>query len=483
MAAQAGDVPAGAPGLLIDERYRLDQVRAQHQPRPGVQAVLWRAADTALDRPVAILLVTGLDQRSHKALAAMAAQASQVSDSRFVRVLDVGRLDDGSGSRRAAVPTWIATEWVDAPSLATAVRGDPLPPTVATEVVRQCAEALDAAQQSGCGHGRLHPDQVLLPVGGVPRITGLGLAAALEEEDDPTDDVRALGGVLYAALTGRWPLPGWTGLPVIDPRSAQATRPRLIRAGIGRELDETTHRMLTGGYPDLAACRRALAALPSRPLDRAPEPTPEPGPSALRRWAWRILPPLLVAAVGATGWAVGSELGRVPNAARQHQAAVPPAKASAPGTGKARLVWHQAPAIGGFDPEGDGQENDDEAGLAVDRDRSTAWTTDLYHADSHLGGLKSGVGLLLDLGRARSVRVAELALSAAGSDLEIRAGDQAPSQAADLPLVARRADAPQRTKVVLDSPVKARYWLVWFTNLPPDAGGFRVGVVDVALLG
>jgi hypothetical protein len=35
----------------------------------------------------------------------------------------------------------------------------------------------------------------------------------------------------------------------------------------------------------------------------------------------------------------------------------------------------------------------------------------------------------------------------------------------------------------LHSAVKARYWLVWFTNLPQDTGGFRVGVVEVALLG
>jgi hypothetical protein len=482
VAAQAGDTGAGAPGLLIDERYRLDQIRAQHRPRSGVQAVLWRAVDTALDRPVAILLVTGLDQKGHKAVAAMAAQASQVNDSRFVRVLDVGRLDKPEGAPRGPAPTWIVTEWVDAPSLAASVRGDPLHPEVATEIARQCAEALEAAERCGCAHGRLHPDQVLLPVGGVPRITGLGLAAVLDDEE-PVDDVRALGGVLYAALTGRWPLPGWTGLPQVDPRASQATRPRLIRAGIASELDETTHRMLTGAYPDIHACRRALAALPSRPLDRAPEPVSDPGPSALRRWAWRLVPPLAVAAIGLTGWAVGSELGRVPSNARQHQAAVPPAKASAPGTGKARLVWHRAPAIAGFDPQGDGQENDDEAGLAVDRDRSTAWTTDLYHADSHLGGLKSGVGLLLDLGKPKSVRVAELALSAAGADVELRAGDQAPQQADDLPLVARRDQAPQRTKLLLDSAVKARYWLVWFTNLPPDEGGFRVGVVEVALLG
>jgi hypothetical protein len=146
-------------------------------------------------------------------------------------------------------------------------------------------------------------------------------------------------------------------------------------------------------------------------------------------------------------------------------------------------VWRQAPGATGFDPEGDGEENDDEAGLAVDRDRSTAWTTDLYHGNAHLGGLKSGVGLLLDLGRPRSVQVAALALSAAGADVEIRAGDQAPAAAVDLPLIGRRDQAPQRSKLSFDHPVRARYWLVWFTNLPPDGAGFRIGVVEVALLG
>jgi hypothetical protein len=482
VAAQAGKASAAGPGVLVDGRYRLDQVRAQNSPRPDVNAVLWRATDTALERPVAILLVSGLDQRSHKAVAAAAAAASQVGDARFVRVLDVGRLDEQSTGRRRTGTTWIATEWVDAPSLASAVRGDPLPPVMATEIARQCAEALEAAQRAGCPHGRLHPDQVLVPAGGVPRITGLAIAAAIEDSE-PTDDVAALGGVLFAALTGRWPLPGWSGLPSVDARAASATRPRLIRAGIGRDLDETTHRMLTGAYPDAHACVRALSLLPGLPLDRPPEPAAEAGPATWRRWAWRVVPPVVVIAIGLSGWAVGSELGRVPSSARQQQAALPPAHAAAPGGGKARLVWRHAPSAVGFDPEGDGEENDDEAGLAVDRDRSTAWTTDLYHSNSHLGGLKSGVGLLLDLGKPRSVQVADLALSEAGSNVEIRAGDSAPASASDLPLVGSRDQAPGRTRVTFDHPVQARYWLLWFTNLPPDNGGFRIGVVEVALLG
>ena len=482
MAAQAGKASAAGPGVLVDGRYRLDQVRAENSPRPDVHAVLWRATDTALERPVAILLVRGLSQTGHKDVAAAAARASQVNDARFVRVLDVGRIEEPSTGRRRAGTTWIATEWVDAPSLAGSVRGDPLPPVVATEIARQCAEALEAAQRADCPHGRLHPGQVLLPAGGVPRITGLGLAAAIEGTD-PSDDVTALGGVLFAALTGRWPLPGWSGLPSVDARATSATRPRLTRAGISRDLDETTHRMLTGGYADAHACVRALSLLPGQPLDRPPEPVADNGPSAWRRWVWRVAPPVVVIAIGLSGWAVGSELGRVPSSARQQQAALPPAHASAPGGGKAHLVWRHAPAAVGFDPEGDGEENDDEAGLAVDRDRSTSWTTDLYHGNSHLGGLKSGVGLLLDLGKQRSVQVADLALSASGSDVEIRAGDRAPSAASDLPLVSRRDQAAARTRLSFDHPVRARYWLVWFTNLPPDSGGFRIGVVEVALLG
>jgi serine/threonine protein kinase len=478
VAARAVDEPAATPGLVIDDRYQLDQVRAEHQPQPSLRTVLWRATDRSLDRPVAIRLINGLGKRSHKALVDAAARASQVSDARFVRVLDIGTLELGH-----ATTSWLATEWVDAPTLSATVRGEPLAPEVATSVVRDCAEALAAAAESGCSHRRLHPDQILLPTAGVPRITGLETAAALHGPDGTTDDLRGLGGLLFAALTGRWPLPGWTGLPAVDNRVAAAARPRLVRAGIPRELDEITHAMLVGGYPDPRTCARALTALPSRRPGERPETNEQLGPGMLSRWAWRLVPPLVVLAIGIGGWAVGSDLGRVPTSAREPRAAQPATRASAPGIGAATLVWRHPPAATGFDPEGDGQENNDQALLAVDHDPTTSWMTDLYRNSSHLGGLKSGVGLLLDLGHKSSVSVVELALTEAGADLEVRAGNVVPSQAADLPLVASQKDAAIRTKLDVAPAVKARYWLVWFTNLPKDGSGYRVGVAEVALLG
>jgi hypothetical protein len=479
----AAATPA-APGLVLDDRYRLDQVRSESALPGGTRTVLWRADDLSLGRKVAIRLVESADPATHERLATAAAQASHVGDGRFVRVLDVGsvRLPGGTA-------TWLATEWVDAPSLAATVRDAPLPPEVATEVVRQCAEALAIAQAAGARHGVVHPDQVLLPPRGAPRVTGLETAAAVTDAV-PADpgasaraDTQALGGVLFAALTGRWPLPGWSGLPAADPKAARQGRPRLLRAGIDRELDEVTHRALTGGYPDCAALARALAQLPARALDAPLPEEPADRQRSWSVWAWRVVPPVVVVVIALIGWALGSDLGRVPGAALQHHPSLPKASGGGAG-GHPTRVWHRPPDVTSFDPEGDGEENSDTAALAVDRDLTTAWDTARYRGDSHLGGLKSGVGLLVDLGRPKAVRVAELALTAAGSTVEIRAGNSAPAQARDLPLVAGRDRAPDDLRLELDHAVRARYWLIWFTNLPPSGdGGFSIGVAEVALLG
>jgi hypothetical protein len=477
MGAGADDAPALAPGVVLDGRYRLEQVRNAHD-EGRLHAVLWRATDSALDRHVALLTVTGGDRRARKAVTDAATVASRVADSRFVRVLDVGTLRTADGEA-----AWVASEWVDAPSLTAVVRDEPLAPTVAAELVWQCADAVALLHRDGLGHGWLHPDQVLVPPDAQPRVTGLRVAAALRGPDGDVDDVQALGAVLFAALTGQWPLVGWTGLPLADPRAARAGRPRLVRAGIGRDVDEVTHLALTGGYPDAHAFARALGALPRRPVD-AVEPAAVPtGPTPWQRWSWRVLPPLVVLAIGAVGWGVGSELGRVPSTARQPQLRLPPATASGPDAGRARLVWSRPPTVTSFDPEGDGTENDDATGLAVDRDATTSWSTSVYRDDPHFGGLKSGVGILVDLGRPRSVTLAELALTREGATVELRAGDQQPSQAADLPVVGSTADAKTRTRLDISPAVTARYWLVWFTSVPRDTGGYGVGVAEVALLG
>lgn len=475
--------PPASPGLVLEERYRLDELRAEHEPRPGVRVARWRAADTSLERAVALMLVSGLTAAARARLTAAAARASRVTDGRLVRIFDTGVVDIDTGPA-----VWVAAEWVEAPSLAATVRTGALAAPVAAEIVRQCADALAAAAAAGCPHGALNPARVLLPPGGLPRISGLGIGLLLDGgEEVPADrraraDAQCLGALLVAARTGRWPLPGWTGLPAAD--TGQTARPRWpSRGAVDRTLDSIAETALAGGYADADAVSRALRVLPATPLDRPADPAAPAGPD-WNRWLWRLVPPALVVAIGVAGWAVGSNLGRVPTPATQRHAALPPARADAPGVGHATLVWHHPPDITSFDPDGDGSEDEDAVGLAVDRDSTTAWETANYRGDPHFGGLKPGVGLLLDLHRPRTVRVGELSLTAAGADLQLRAGNTRPTEAGDLPVVAARSGAADHVELDLDHPTKARYWLLWITALPRTATGtYQLGVVDLALLG
>ena len=68
-----------------------------------------------------------------------------------------------------------------------------------------------------------------------------------------------------------------------------------------------------------------------------------------------------------------------------HAAHQPPAP-SAP------LVGTAIASVTAFDPDGDGEENDDQAAAAVDGDPSTGWSTVCYSSE-YLGG-KGGVGLV-----------------------------------------------------------------------------------------
>lgn len=461
--------PGAETGSRLDDRYRLDELL--HQSGPA--ASLWRATDEVLGRPVAVRIVTGQTQAQCADLMAAATRAGRVPDARWVRVLDVG----SERTPAEQLTVWVVSEWVDGPSLAAVVGQDPLRGPVATALLLSCAQAVTAAQEHSAAHGALHPDEVVLPADGSPRLTGLELSIALRASPS-YDDTRGLGGLLYAALTGRWPLPGWDGLPA--PTRGDGLHPRKQRGGVSRDLDVITARALSGGYPDAAALAHDLGALPIAPLN-PPPPSDEQRDRRWRRIAWRVVPPLLVAAVGIGAWSIGSNLGRIPSPARVVAPSFPQPRQSA-GTTTTQVVWSTPPHITSFDPEGDGSEDPGGVGLAVDDDPSTQWTTDTYVRNAEFGGLKQGVGLLLDLRHPTTVDIAQLLLSAPGASLEIRAGSVRPQQADDLPIVASRTDGPAAVRLTLAKPVRARYWLVWFTSLPKVDNGYRVGVSEIALL-
>jgi hypothetical protein len=199
-----------------------------------------------------------------------------------------------------------------------------------------------------------------------------------------------------------------------------------------------------------------------------------------RRVAWWVVPPLLITGIGFASWAAGSDLGKVPGEDRATAPAFPQPHSRGAGT---RLVWTTPPTVTSFDPEGNGVEDPGGVGLVVDDDPSTSWSTDIYHGNAHFGSLKDGVGLLVDLGRGKNVDTARLLMSAPGADIEIRAGNDRPAEADDLPIVGSRQDSPASLTLRLTAAVTARYWLIWITSLPQSgAGDYSLSISELALL-
>jgi len=84
----------------------------------------------------------------------------------------------------------------------------------------------------------------------------------------------------------------------------------------------------------------------------------------------------------------------------------------------------------GADPS---DENDDQAGYAIDGDPATAWSTQHYLASPFFGGLKSGTGLILDMGRRVRLRSVTVTFGVTtGADVAIEIGNDDTLAAATL---------------------------------------------------
>jgi len=132
------------------------------------------------------------------------------------------------------------------------------------------------------------------------------------------------------------------------------------------------------------------------------------------------------------------------------------------------------------DRKGDEAGRQASAPLSHDGDPQTAWTTQSY-ATSDFGGLKAGVGLLIDLGQRSAVGTVRARLTAAGAAVDLRATDDPTADPESLPVLAAAPAAG--TDVLLTPPrgTMARYVLVWLTKLPADGSGYGVGVAELGV--
>jgi putative peptidoglycan lipid II flippase len=144
-----------------------------------------------------------------------------------------------------------------------------------------------------------------------------------------------------------------------------------------------------------------------------------------------------------------------------------------------------------FDPQGsaDKRENPGEVKLGYDGDPATQWQTLTYYNNPRLGGLKRGVGLVLDLGSAVPVTSVTVTLTGNGTDLDLRVPAQDPAATTRAPLgsdgdwavVAKQSGAGRTATLTPKQAVTSRFVLVYLTSLPKEAGGYRGGISEVVV--
>jgi len=167
----------------------------------------------------------------------------------------------------------------------------------------------------------------------------------------------------------------------------------------------------------------------------------------------------------ALGWAVANGLDEDDAASqapptRETVATTTRPKPAKPPAARSRFV--KLTAAGAFDPEGDGHERDEEASLAVDGNRSTFWRTERYSRF-----FKTGVGLVLDAGRAVRVRQVVVDSATPGVRAEIRIGS---SRTGPFTRVSPAKTLTARTTFPVAGRT-GRYVVVWVTALPPESAG------------
>jgi hypothetical protein len=234
------------PGDVLASRYRLTVLL--HDRNGGR---FWRAHDLVLARDVALHLIPQDDPRG-PLLEEAARRSATVQDPRLLRVLDSNSIDGLH---------YVVNEWGEGVSLNNLVADEPLSPVRAAWLVAEVSSMIAAGHAAGIAHGRLVPENVLIDTTGAVKVIGFAVDAALHglPPGRTTADLTDLGGLLYAALTGRWAGVSESAVPAAPLEHGRPLRPRQVRAGVPRLLDGMCESLLGGGTRFTSAAEIAAA--------------------------------------------------------------------------------------------------------------------------------------------------------------------------------------------------------------------------------
>ncbi|GCB47722.1 protein kinase family protein [Streptomyces sp. NL15-2K] len=509
-------------GHKLARRYRLEECVTRLD---GFSS--WRAVDEKLRRAVGVHILPADHTRARSVLAA-ARSSALLGDPRFVQVLDAVEEND---------LVYVVHEWLpDATELTTLLASGPLEVYDAYQMVSQISSAMAAAHREGLAHLRLNPNAVLRTSSGQWRIRGLAVNAALRGVGSDTPqrtDTEAIGALLYAALTQRWPYEsdayGLSGLP----KDVGLIAPDQVRAGVHRGLSELSMRALAN---DGATASRhespcttpeeLVKAIAEMPRIRPPEPafTAPPdyqrttyqqgtyGRGAQHPGATRPVPPpppplqsrtgkalkwavsgLLIAALGLGSWQLADALmeqgNKSDDTGNTQTTDGNDKNSTAPKPVKTLSIQDAQEYVA----KGDAQHPGD-VGKTYDGNSSTYWKTSTFVEGPALAPYKPGVGIVYDLGSAQEVSTASIGLRYAGdhTTAKLYASDSlTPSSLDSMQEIGAVTTSGANAKVKVTKSVKTRYVLVWLTAVPYSGddpstysdAGYKQAITDVKFTG
>ncbi|MGX6607873.1 protein kinase family protein [Micromonosporaceae bacterium Da 78-11] len=491
----------GAPtvGEILAERYQLEE----HVNNDSAGRQVWRGIDVILRRPVAVVLRhPGGDSATEMLQAAV--DASRVIHPNLVGVYDA--IDEGERA-------YVVREWVDGESLRELIAQDgPMEPGRATAIAHSIADALAAVHATGMVHGNVHPGTVLIADDGRVVLAD----ARADSADNVETDIRAVGGILYFALTGHWPHTevGRSALPDANrDGSGNPAAPRQIRAGIPAYLDDLTMDLLDKRVtvPEADALTAELGRLDSAddeyedvgPLRFTQSASTEP----VRSTRKIIVGVATLAVIAVIGLVFG--INAISDSAKPGPKTTTQAGTDGAGTGTTDNSTQPPPAptpteialtgkmVRIVDPPRGDREDSDQAKNVVDDDPETVWETQRFE-QPQFGRIKAGMGVLINLGEPRSLAEVRVETSSPGVGMDLRVGatDPGDSSKGDDTIVKTykklgdvdadsKSDGTNRILTGFDSNQKYQYVLVFLTELPraDDGDRYQVSVNKVEVYG
>ncbi|HEV3026948.1 MAG TPA: protein kinase, partial [Planctomycetota bacterium] len=291
--------------LLLQKRQaegipELPRYEIRERAGEGATAVVYRAWDLELKRPVAIKILregAGLSDVARQRFRREAQATAGLLHPNVVLVLDTGEKDGR---------LYLVMELVDGRPLGEALKDGSKTEEQRLRLLEQAARGVGAAHRKGVVHRDLKPSNILVTLEGVPKVADFGLAHLVDssteltrtgstlgtplymspeqvrgqpDEITPRTDVYALGAILYEILTGRPPHTGETMMEIYGKIAReQPTAPRKLNPKVSLDLETIALKAIEKNpgrrYPDADAfaedLRRHLngEAIDARPLPR-----------------------------------------------------------------------------------------------------------------------------------------------------------------------------------------------------------------------